>query len=724
MNGAAYANFDNQEHVLKLGETFEKQPKSAFHTVRYDFKPASIDTACEGELEVGKGEQVTITLPNLEGSTAPVTVFKGSKRPYMKECILIVNHDTGEYRLEKLNSNIAVKKTRAEGSSKVQSRLEQQTSRLSQQMRSGSGASSSSSSSSKAPPGFKNSPPKDKMSPGSPMDDIERELMAEARVMDQMSSGDSSSESRSSSSSSENSSSSSSDSEDETQPRPAGAPSGPAHSTPAVVAASHSRSEEASGHFMSTLKNDLQLSYFQTTHQLQIEHSKIYGPLWKSKYGPLVIVNVASADLIEQVLRQEGHHPIRTDMPHWRGYRQLRKHSYGPLTEMGAEWQRIRRILNPRMLKPKHVSTYTGSLNEVVTDFIKRVDWLRETKGGGVMVHDLAGELYKFAFEGISAVLFETRMGCLNDEVPEETQKFITSVGEMFRLSPIILLFPRSLWPYLPFWKHFVALWDHLFKVAQELVEQKTAEIQEKVNRGEPVAGEYLTHLLVSEQMSISEVLGSITELLLAGVDTTSNTISWALYHLAREPDIQEKLHREVIGVCPGDTVPTSDDIARMPWLKAVVKETLRLYPVVPGNARITAENEIVVGDYIFPKNTLFHLCHYAVSYEEKNFPRPHAFQPERWLRGSPERQRQHPFSSVPFGFGIRACLGKRVAELEMYLILSRLMKHFEVRPDPSGTTVKPITRTLLVPATLMSLQFLDRRGRQDSTSASRADPV
>ncbi|XP_056267009.1 ELL-associated factor 2, partial [Pseudoliparis swirei] len=111
MNGTAYSNFDNQEHVLKLGDTFEKHPKSGFHTVRYDFKPASIDTTCEGELEVGKGEQVTITLPNLEGSSAPVTVFKGSKRPYMKECILIVNHDTGEYRLEKLNSNIAVKKT-------------------------------------------------------------------------------------------------------------------------------------------------------------------------------------------------------------------------------------------------------------------------------------------------------------------------------------------------------------------------------------------------------------------------------------------------------------------------------------------------------------------------------------------------------------------------------------------------------------------------------------
>uniref|UniRef100_A0A3B5MLY3 Transcription elongation factor Eaf N-terminal domain-containing protein n=1 Tax=Xiphophorus couchianus TaxID=32473 RepID=A0A3B5MLY3_9TELE len=212
MNGTAYSNFDNQEHVLKLGETFEKHPKSAYHTVRYDFKPASIDTTCEGELEVGKGEQVTITLPNLEGSSAPVTVFKGSKRPYMKECILIVNHDTGEYRLEKLNSNIAVKKTRAEGSSKIHSRLEQQTSRLSQQMK-GNGNNKISTSS-------KSSPPKGKTSPASPMDDIERELMAEARVMDQMSSSNSSSNSNSSSSSSSEDSSSSSDSDDERNPAP------------------------------------------------------------------------------------------------------------------------------------------------------------------------------------------------------------------------------------------------------------------------------------------------------------------------------------------------------------------------------------------------------------------------------------------------------------------------------------------------------------------------
>ncbi|KAL7865828.1 hypothetical protein SRHO_G00110750 [Serrasalmus rhombeus] len=384
---------------------------------------------------------------------------------------------------------------------------------------------------------------------------------------------------------------------------------------------------------------------------------------------------------------------------------------------IGAEWQRIRSILNPRMLKPKHVSSYTNAINEVVTDFIEKVDWLRTTKGNGVMVHDVAGELYKFAFEGICSVLFETRMGCLNEVVPEETQKFIFSVGEMFRLSPIIVLFPKSLWSYMPFWKHFVAVWDHLFEVADDLVQKKMAEIQEKVKQGLPIEGEYLTHLLISEQMSPTEVLGSITELLLAGVDTTSNTMSWALYHLAQEPEIQQRLHDEVISVCPGDKVTSSEDISKMPLLKAVVKETLRLYPVVPGNARVIAENEIVVGGHLFPKNTLFHLCHYAVSYDEKIFPEPQAFLPQRWLRGEKQLS-QHPFGSVPFGFGIRACLGRRLAELEMYLILSRVIKHYEVRPDPTGKSVKPITRTLLVPATPINLQFIDRQPVQAQAAA------
>nr|XP_061799309.1 sterol 26-hydroxylase, mitochondrial-like [Nerophis lumbriciformis] len=468
--------------------------------------------------------------------------------------------------------------------------------------------------------------------------------------------------------------------------------------------------------FLSTLYWLFIKGYFKTTQQMQIEHKKLYGPLWKSTYGPLVVVNVASAELIEQVLRQEGRLPVRTDMPHWRHYREFREQAHGPLTEMGANWQRIRSILNPRMLKPKHVASYVDTINPVVADFLERLCWLRDNnKINGGLVCDVTGELYKFAFEGICSVVFETRLGCLERDVPEETRKFIWSVGEMFRLSSVVILFPKRYWPYLPFWKKFVAVWDHLFKVSEELVQKKLEELQKEKEWADGNAnaeGAYLSHLLLSDKMSLTEILGSITELLLAGVDTTSNTISWALYHLAQEPAIQERLYQEVSSVFPASRgMPKSQEIAQMPFLKAVVRETLRLYPVVPGNARLTVEDQIVVGDHLFPKRTLFHLCHYAVSHDESVFPEPHRFLPDRWMRRDEgERHPWHPFGSVPFGFGVRACLGRRVAELEMYLLLSALMSRFEVRPDPSGTApVKPITRTLLCPATPIDLVFVDR---------------
>lgn len=133
-----------------------------------------------------------------------------------------------------------------------------------------------------------------------------------------------------------------------------------------------------------------------------------------------------------------------------------------------------------------------------------------------------------------------------------------------------------------------------------------------------------------------------------------------------------------------------------------------RLYPVVPGNGRLTVDNEVVVDTYWFPKEagswswssstfplqlpffisldvlflpflpwfpwqTQFHLCHYAASHDEGEFPNPERFLPERWLRQGTLRLPHHPYSSIPFGVGVRACVGKRVAELEMYFALSRV---------------------------------------------------
>lgn len=111
---------DNEVHELKLGPSFDPKNRVAFHSIRYDFKPASVDTSKEAQLEVGEGHHVTLSVPHVEGSGKSHTVYKGNKKPVSKECVLIIDHETGTFTLERLSNNITVKKTRIDGSSKAQ----------------------------------------------------------------------------------------------------------------------------------------------------------------------------------------------------------------------------------------------------------------------------------------------------------------------------------------------------------------------------------------------------------------------------------------------------------------------------------------------------------------------------------------------------------------------------------------------------------------------------
>ncbi|XP_053612767.1 ell-associated factor Eaf [Plodia interpunctella] len=103
---------------LTLGASFTNNKASQYHTIKYDFKPASVDVNKMATVDVGSNNQVTVTVPHLDGAGVPQTVFKGSQRPYTKECVLIIDKITGEMTLEKLSSNIQVKKTRQESAIK------------------------------------------------------------------------------------------------------------------------------------------------------------------------------------------------------------------------------------------------------------------------------------------------------------------------------------------------------------------------------------------------------------------------------------------------------------------------------------------------------------------------------------------------------------------------------------------------------------------------------
>uniref|UniRef100_A0A8C9WTU2 Cytochrome P450, family 27, subfamily B, polypeptide 1 n=1 Tax=Sander lucioperca TaxID=283035 RepID=A0A8C9WTU2_SANLU len=444
-------------------------------------------------------------------------------------------------------------------------------------------------------------------------------------------------------------------------------------------------------------------------HELQLEGVQRYGPMWKASFGPILTVHVADPALIEQVLRQEGQHPMRSDLSSWKDYRKLRGHHYGLLTSEGEEWQSVRSLLGKHMLRPKAVEAYDKTLNGVVGDLVSKLR-LRRLYGTFLSAHVFLASSFTFFFfslTGISSVLFESRIGCLDEVVPEETERFIQSINTMFVMTLLTMAMPKWLHQLFPKpWNIFCQCWDYMFDFAKGHIDQRLTAEAEKVARGEKVEGRYLTYFLSRTGLPMKTVYSNVTELLLAGVDTISSTMSWSLYELSRHPKVQALLRDEVLRVLEGRSIPEAADVARMPLLKATVKEVLRLYPVIPANARVITERDIQVGGYLIPKNTLITLCQFATSRDPAVFANPDEFQPHRWLN---KDQTHHPYASVPFGVGKRSCIGRRIAELELYLALSRILIEFDVKPDPEGISVKPMTRTLLVPENVISLQFIER---------------
>jgi len=137
---------------LRLGSSFTNKG-SAFHTFRYDFKPASVDTSKMATVDILQNNEVNVTVPHCDGAgTAQTSVFRGPKKPYAKDCVLIIDHSTGEITLERLSHNIQLKKTRpARSSSPVETGLSQQAQSLFSQSRKISPARKSSPASSTSP---------------------------------------------------------------------------------------------------------------------------------------------------------------------------------------------------------------------------------------------------------------------------------------------------------------------------------------------------------------------------------------------------------------------------------------------------------------------------------------------------------------------------------------------------------------------------------------------
>ncbi|XP_033110001.1 cytochrome P450 27C1-like [Anneissia japonica] len=441
----------------------------------------------------------------------------------------------------------------------------------------------------------------------------------------------------------------------------------------------------------------------------QIAFSRKYGPIWKESMGTLRIVNLSDPVLIEEMYRNDNKYPTRIDMKPWKEYRDFKNKENALITLEGKNWHRIRRVISKLLLPPLQVHSYQDTVNDVITDMVSRLRFIRDKTNQNSRIPDITNELYKWSMETVFMLLFETRMGCLEDEIADGSQKFISSIHKMFDSGQIMFIAsPKLFRRYnLKPWRDHVEAWDYIFKFAQDAMDKRIAYLNTLPEEDIAKSNGLLTRILASQKMTNEEISANMCEILLAGVDTTSNTLAWALYQLCRNPDIQDRLHNEVLSTVGLDRIACVNDIKNIPLVKNIVKETLRMYPVVSANNRIF-DKDVVIGGYEIPKNTIIGSLQYVLGHDENIFPEPDRFIPDRWMRSGGTKA--STFASIPFGFGTRMCIGRRVAELELHLALIRISQQFKItylgKPDE---TVKPQLRGLLAPGDLLPVGLEDR---------------
>jgi cytochrome P450 len=193
--------------------------------------------------------------------------------------------------------------------------------------------------------------------------------------------------------------------------------------------------------------------------------------------------------------------------------------------------------------------------------------------------------------------------------------------------------------------------------------------------------------------MAPGQVRDEMASIFLAGHETTALTLGWAFYLLERHPAAEARLQEEIARVL-GDRAPAFEDVPNLPFTRAVVDETLRLYPPVHVFTRQALGADEISGHKI-PAGSFVTISSWVLHRHTLWWEEPEVFRPERFLPGN--AQKINPHAYIPFGAGARICLGKHLGLLESTLLLAQIAQSFRLRVRP-GYAVEPLGRMTLRP--------------------------
>jgi cytochrome P450 len=219
-----------------------------------------------------------------------------------------------------------------------------------------------------------------------------------------------------------------------------------------------------------------------------------------------------------------------------------------------------------------------------------------------------------------------------------------------------------------------------------------------------PEAGDLLD-VLLGGGLADDEIAAEVATFMLAGHETTGNTLSWSLALLSAFPSARAQLEAEVDSVL-GARVPEAADAARLPWTAALVNEAMRLYPPAWTVERTALADDVVAGTPV-PAGSQVTIGTYLVHHNPAYWPDPAGFDPARFLPSAAPADRPR-YAFIPFGGGRRACVGQSFAELEAILVLASIAQRYRLELTARGMP-RPIANVTLRPSRGLPMRIIRR---------------
>lgn len=435
-------------------------------------------------------------------------------------------------------------------------------------------------------------------------------------------------------------------------------------------------------------------------HQQCDELHRRLGPIFRRHLGQHELVFVADASLIQSVIHNEGPHPHHSVPPCWTYYNKLNNLQRGVFFQTGEPWARLRKPLADILLRePKSITKFAQDIIRVNNDMMR--EWLDGHKGrGDFVLRDVKRELCRWSIEATGAMLFGTRMGCIATQDSPRTdcdraEQLVDNVTEMFAMTSKFQAIPVEQAHRLNSdeWRRFEASMTAMLRISDQYAEDYISKAKHS-----PTNTGLIRDMIECGALSEDDIRQGVVDLIIASADTTSTALQWMLYLLSCHRDSLARVQEEsAVVLRPRYDLTNYREVA--PYTFSFMRETLRLYPTAPFLAR-TLDHDITLSNYRIPAGTPIVFSLYTTSRMSEYFEQPLAFSPDRWSRhntvdntGCPIR-RTNSSASLPFGIGRRMCLGKRMAELQMFLLLASFAAKFDCSPIDEQVNIK-LTMTL-----------------------------